>query len=113
MASFYSNENFPLPAVHELRRIGHDVLTSLEAGNAGRAVPDEDVLAYAAAQRRAVITLNRRDFIRLHQLNTDHAGIVVCSYDRDYRRLAERVDDSVRAVEQLAGTLIRVNLSPI
>ena len=44
MAPFYSNENFPLPTVDELRRLGHDVLTSRDAGNAGRAVPDPKFL---------------------------------------------------------------------
>jgi len=34
MARFYSNENFERQAVEELRALGHDVLTSAEAGNA-------------------------------------------------------------------------------
>jgi hypothetical protein len=41
-------------------------------------------LAYATAQSRAVITLNRRDFIRLHHGCADHAGIIVCTADADY-----------------------------
>ena len=28
MARLYANENFPLPVVNELRRLGHDVLTT-------------------------------------------------------------------------------------
>ncbi len=44
MARFYSNENFPLPVVEELRRLGHDVLTIQETGKAGQAVTDEMVL---------------------------------------------------------------------
>jgi hypothetical protein len=32
MARFYADENFPLPAVQMLRRLGHDVLTIGEAG---------------------------------------------------------------------------------
>jgi hypothetical protein len=34
MARFYSDENFPLPVVEELRKLGHDVLTIHEAGQA-------------------------------------------------------------------------------
>ncbi len=34
MARFYSNENIAMQVVTELRRLGHDVLTSLDAGNA-------------------------------------------------------------------------------
>jgi hypothetical protein len=43
VARIYANENFPLPVVEELRRLGHDVLTTSEAGNSGRAIPDEAV----------------------------------------------------------------------
>jgi hypothetical protein len=42
MAAFYSNENFPLPAVEALRGLGHDVLTIQETGRAGTALPDKD-----------------------------------------------------------------------
>lgn len=35
MARLYANENFPLPAVEVLKNLGHDVLTMLEAGQAG------------------------------------------------------------------------------
>lgn len=49
MARFYSNENFPLPVVEQLRKLGHDVLTSYEAGNANRSVPDREVLAFATS----------------------------------------------------------------
>ena len=47
MARLYSNENFPLPVVEELRQLGHDVLTTLEAGYAGQAISDEAVLDFA------------------------------------------------------------------
>lgn len=33
MARIYSNENFPLPVVKQLRQLGHDVLTIQETGN--------------------------------------------------------------------------------
>jgi len=36
-----------IPVVEELQRLGHDVVTSLESGNAGRAVADPEVLAFA------------------------------------------------------------------
>ena len=46
MARLYSNENFPLPAVEELRRLGHDVLTIQDAAQASQAISDEFVLAF-------------------------------------------------------------------
>jgi hypothetical protein len=70
MARFYSNENFPLPVVLALRQAGHDVLTSYEAGNANQRIPDEQVLAFATRQARALRTLNRQHFMRLHRRNS-------------------------------------------
>ena len=82
MASLYSNENFPKRVVEELRRLGHDVLTSYEAGRANQTIPDDQVLAYASELNRVVLTLNRFDFIRLHQETQGaHAGIIVCTRD--------------------------------
>ena len=59
MARLYSNENFPLPVVEALRRLGHDVLTIQETGQAGRATSDETVLAFARKEGRALLTFNR------------------------------------------------------
>ena len=67
MARLYANENFPLPVVEALRRLGHDVLTIHETGRAGQSVPDVEVLASATADGRAVLTLNRKHFAALHE----------------------------------------------
>ena len=109
MAYLYANENFPLPVVEELRRLGHDVLTSHEAGNAGRAVPDEEVLAFSTTERRVLLTLDRRQFVRLHQTISTHAGIVVCTFDPDFAGQAERIQGSLTGGENWAGQLLRVN----
>jgi Domain of unknown function (DUF5615) len=109
MARLYTNENFPRPAAEELRGLGHDVLTSQEAANAGQAIPDEQVLSFATDQQRAVITLNRKHFLRLHQERPDHAGIVVCTFDPDFSGLAGRIHEALKGLGPLAGTLIRVN----
>jgi hypothetical protein len=39
VTAFYANENFLLPVVEELRRLGHDVLTTNDANRSGQAVP--------------------------------------------------------------------------
>jgi uncharacterized protein with PIN domain len=70
--------------VRELRRLGYDVLTSYDAGQANQGIPDEDVLAFASQQDRVVITLNREDFIALHHSAIPHNGIIICKTDRDY-----------------------------
>ena len=109
MARIYADENVPLPVVEQLRRLGHDVLTTLEAGNAGKAMPDEDVLEFAVAQNRILITLNRNHFVRLHSSNPDHHGIIVCSVDPDFTEQAHRIHEAIEVARSLEGKLIRVN----
>ncbi len=111
MAAFYADESFPLAAVDALRRLGHDVLTAFEAGQANQRIPDEAVLEYATRAGRVLLTLNRWDFVRLHARVARHAGIVVCSQDPDTDRLAGAIDAAVRGGGSLAGTLIRINRS--
>lgn len=109
MARLYSNENFPLPVVDELRRLGHDVLTIQETGRANQALADEAVLDYARSERRTVLTLNRRHFVRLHEGRPDHAGIIVCTYDPDFAALAQRIHLAIEASPNAAGQLMRFN----
>ena len=84
MARLYADENFPTPVAEVLIRLGHDVLTSHDAGQSGRAIPDDEVLAFAVSQGRAVLTINRKHFIRLHPMIPDHAGIIVCTFDPEF-----------------------------
>ena len=109
MARLYANENFPRQAVEALRKLGHDVLTSAEAGMAGQAVTDQEVLAFARKHERAVITLNRRDFVRLHDKIPGHAGIIVCTQDPDTQGQAQRIDQAIMQAGSLSNRLIRVN----
>ena len=109
MARFYTDENFPLAVVELLRALGHDVLTAREAGKANLQIPDEDVLAFAASNSRTVLTRNRRHFMRLHIQNSDHSGIVVCTEDPNFERLATRINEAISAIDTLNGKLIRVN----
>jgi hypothetical protein len=109
MARLYSNENFPLPVVDHLRALGHDVLTVQETGKADQAWPDSEVLAFATRENRSILTLNRLHFIRLHRSGTAHAGIIVCSFDPDFRRQAERIHQTISEQGSLLGQLLRVN----
>ncbi len=109
MARLYANENFPLPVVVELRRLGYDVLTIHETGTAGQSVSDEAVLAFASSDNRAVLTLNRKHFIHLHAAQPEHAGIIVCTFDPDFTGQAGRIHAAIAAQAQLSGQLIRVN----
>jgi len=79
----YSNENFSLAMIEQLRDLGCDVLTSYDAGQANQGIPDREVLRFATEQNRAVITFNRDDFVALHRGGQHHSGIIVCKDDRD------------------------------
>ena len=108
MALLYSNENFPRKVVECLRQLGHDVLTSYDAGNANQKIPDDEVLQYAISLGRAVLTLNRRDFVQLHKSHRSHAGIIICTLDHDVSAFAVRIDLALSKEPNLAGKLIRV-----
>ena len=109
MARIYADEQYPFPVVKILRNLGHDVLTVQEAGKANQKIPDDEVLAFAVSTNRAVVTLNRPDFIRLHKLSSDQNGIIVCTSDQNWERLAARIDEAISNLETLRGMLIRVN----
>lgn len=115
MALLYADENFDLPVVAQLRNMGHDVLTAHQAGQANRGVTDPQVLAFAAACGRAVLTFNRRHFVRLHQHTVaggSHAGIIVCTKDSDVAALAQRIHQALAALPSLANQLVRVRKPP-
>jgi predicted nuclease of predicted toxin-antitoxin system len=109
MVALLADENFPLPVLHALRALGHDVHTLHDYGHSGQALPDPEVLALATAQQRALLTLNRRDFIRLHLQNAAHAGIIVCTFDADFVGQAQRIATALTAQPILIGQLLRVN----
>ncbi|NEP56785.1 MAG: hypothetical protein F6K31_07135 [Symploca sp. SIO2G7] len=108
MARLYTDEQFPKVVSELLRTMGHDVLTVQEAGNANLGIPDEDVLAFAISDKRAVVTLNRQDFIRLHRANSKHFGIITCANDTERLRMATRINEAIAVENSLQGKLIRV-----
>jgi predicted nuclease of predicted toxin-antitoxin system len=79
----------------DLRGRGYDVLTTEEAGKDTAA--DEEQLAFATAENRAILTFNIRDFAPLHQTwqaaERSHAGIIVSQQlgSRQYGLLLQRM----------------------
>jgi hypothetical protein len=109
MTDFYSNENFPQDLVNALKWLDHEVLTSYEAGQANQGISDEDVLKFAHARRKVIITLNREDFIDLHRKGQEHNGIMLCKEDRDYQGQALKIHEFILTDNQsLKGRLIRI-----
>jgi predicted nuclease of predicted toxin-antitoxin system len=108
MARLYADEQFPYEVVQYLRDLEHDVLTVQEAGNANLKIPDDEVLLFATSNNRVVLTLNRRDFKRLHRSCPNHCGIIICTDDIYRYRLAERIHLAILASLPLLGKLISV-----
>ena len=94
--------------MEELRLLGYDVLTIQETSKAGKSVPDEEVMDFAIAEGRALLTLNRKHFIRIHRVNRKHMGIIVCTFDPDFIGQARRIYTAINS-QKLSGQLIRVN----
>src|SRR5262245_45938868 len=107
MVRLYADEDFDYAVVEELRRFGYDEETVQEAGRCG----DEDaaVLAHAVGQQRAILTHNRRHFIRLDKQLASHAGIVTCTRDPNAAALAQRVHKAISGHSALKNQLVRVN----
>jgi len=76
------DENVDVRLAALLRQGGHDILTTVEAGRANRALSDADQLEFATQAGRAIFTHNVKDFVPLatqwHAQGKRHSGIVVC-----------------------------------
>lgn len=105
---FYADENFPLAAVIELRRLGHDVLTAFEDGRANKSIEDSKVLARSAKLKRVILTINRLDFKRLHNSGNPHSGIFICTFDADFVGLATRIHACCDDEDDYSGKLVSI-----
>jgi hypothetical protein len=56
-----------------------------------------------------VLTLNRKDYFRLHWDNANLSGIVACKVNPDFAGMANRIHVAVTEAGELDGLLIRVN----
>jgi hypothetical protein len=101
-----ADENLPLAVVVALRSRGHDVVTIAESV-LGSGAPDLEVLLHACVHGRAVVTLDRRDFFRLHREQPDHEGIIACTFDPDFVGQAQRIHEALP--DALRGQFVRVN----
>jgi uncharacterized protein DUF5615 len=112
VARLYADEDFSYRVVEELRHLGHDVLTAQEEGLGNQRTPDNAILTAATAQGCAVLTFNRRHFVRLHRHTATHLGIVVCTRDPNVPALAARIHEAVESHSTLEGQLIRIIRPP-
>jgi predicted nuclease of predicted toxin-antitoxin system len=75
MIRFHLDENVSNAIAIGLRRQGIDVTTTAEQSMLS--VSDEEQLAFARSQGRVIFTQDD-DFLSLHQLGVNHAGIAYC-----------------------------------
>jgi predicted nuclease of predicted toxin-antitoxin system len=108
VARLFADEDVSLWTVYALRRLGHDVLTTREAGLANQGISDRVILEVAITDGRVVLTRNRRDFVRLHRQRVHHAGIIVCTAADNFERQAQRIHAAISGLDDLASRLIRV-----
>ncbi len=109
MARIYSNENIAITLVFELRNLGHDVLTSIDAGRANLAIPDDQVLAFAIIEDRILLSYNRKDFFKLDKrCESGHAGMILCKFDPDFGAQAARIHSALAVLASTRNRVIRI-----
>ena len=78
-----------------LRRRGYDAQGCAETGRSNQGIPDDDQLAYAASDGRAILTFNVDDFMPLDSrwkaTGRVHAGIILATQIEDFGELLRRV----------------------
>ena len=94
-ARLYFDRHIMARLAVDLRSRGYDVLTTEEAGL--DTATDEEQLAFATSERRAILTFNIRDFAPLHirwlAAGQPHSGIIVSRQlgSRQYGAILRRV----------------------
>ena len=67
---------------------------------------------FAISQERTILTLNRKHCIKLHKANPNHEGIIVCTFDPDFKGQAKRIHDAIHLENKLDRKLIKINRLP-
>lgn len=117
LSLYIDEDSMHSAVVRALRALGHDVLTTADAGNVQ--APDDEQLRFASAQGRTIVTANRGDFARLHsawaEAGREHAGIIVLTHQRTpvgvlVRKLARLAES--RQPSQMTSYLFYLNGDP-
>ena len=105
---FYLDEDVQSGVATAMKRLGIDVVTTLEAGWSRQ--DDEAQLAWSTAERRVLVTYNVSDFARLHTqwqaTGRYHAGIVLSAQ----RSLGDAVRRLVRIQRELTADQLQDRL---
>jgi predicted nuclease of predicted toxin-antitoxin system len=79
------DEMYAAAVAEQLRQRDHDVIAVAERADL-RGAPDEDLLAWARTEDRALVTDNQRDFVPIHHRAVagghDHKGLILTTNRR-------------------------------
>ena len=106
---FLVDENLPTLTTDLLRSDGHDVASVLETSPG---VSDAEVLAYAVAERRILVTLDKQDFgalIYRHRLPVPSGVLVFRLPDITAEGLPYYVAGAIAARSDWPGSFWRIN----
>lgn len=94
--ALFTDENVHARLARTLRERGSDATSCQEAGRSNQRIPDDEQLAYAAEQGRAILTFNSVDYVPLDLVwkatGRHHAGIIVAPEITDFGILLRRVE---------------------
>lgn len=108
MHKLLADEDFPFPSVKQLRNLGVDIITLQNLGLVGIGLQDASVLELSIKLKRAILTCNRRDFIKLHKQSSEHFGIIVCTRNPDHKTLAESIYSVLESESIIENSLLKV-----
>ena len=104
------DEMFSDSIARQLRSQGHDAL-SVVADTAMTALPDDQILAYATAEGRTLVTANVKDFVpldgRYRASGQSHAGLILVS-TKTFPQNREFTAAVTRALATLLGTAAKI-----
>lgn len=82
----YTDEDVDAELAIQLTRHGYDAVSSVQVGNSGRGLTDEEQLGYASDRGLAILVHNARHYVPLDRAwkerGMEHAGIIVAEQIR-------------------------------
>ena len=101
--AIFTDEHVHAGLAAALRQLGYDAVSCQEAGRHLQGISDDDQLAYAAQEGRAILTNNFTDFEdadrRWKAANRRHAGIIIYSRSPTFSALLRRVQQHLDTVD--------------
>ena len=109
------DELFPATLAKQLREKGHDAVAVQELPHL-RGTPDRDLFDYAQHERRAVVTENVADFLRIdaeyRAAGKEHFGLVLTNNNAFPRGAPNTLGTLVRSIDRLLNEVAQMEVPP-